>query len=188
MNRTELTTTLALVVPALLLGGGLVATGALNWGQLACWLAFLSSLVAGFSWFAMLLGRPAAATVARSAFRVQWLGLLGGAAFLWWILFSHQFQYQYVHDYSSRDMPRYYVYAAFWGGQEGTFLLWALISTTLGLVLMRWRHALTDTALFFMNLPILLLTFVGVVRGPFMASKQVFTDGVGLNPLLKIGG
>jgi hypothetical protein len=95
MNRTELTTTLALVVPALLLGGGLVATGALNWGQLACWLAFLSSLVAGFSWFAMLLGRPAAATVARSAFRCSgWP--LGGAAFLWWILFSHQFQYQYA--------------------------------------------------------------------------------------------
>jgi len=185
MNRTALTTTLALVVPALLLGGGLVATGALNWGQLACWLAFISSLVAGFSWFAALLGRTEATTVARAAFRVQWLGLLGGAACLWWILFSHQFQYQYVHDYSSRDMPGYYVYAAFWGGQEGTFLLWALISTTLGLVLMRWRHALTDAALFFMNLPILLLTFVGVVRGPFMASKQVFTDGVGLNPLLQ---
>ena len=28
---------------------------------------------------------------------------------------------------------------------------------------------------------------MGVVRGPFMASKQAFTDGVGLNPLLRIG-
>ena len=37
-------------------------------------------------------------------------------------------------------MPAHYVYAAFWGGQEGTFLLWALITATLGLVLMRLRQ------------------------------------------------
>ena len=65
------------------------------------------------------------------------MALLGGATFLWWILFHHQFQYQYVASYSSTAMPGYYVYAAFWGGQEGTFLLWALITATLGLVLMR---------------------------------------------------
>jgi len=185
VSRPALVTTLTLLVPALLLGGSLAATGALNWGQVSCWLAFLSALTAGFAWFAVLLGRGGAAPVARAAFRVQWLALLGGAVFLWWILFSHQFQYQYVHDYSSRDMPARYVYAAFWGGQEGTFLLWALLTTTLGLVLMRWRHALTDASLFFLQLPIVMLTFVGVVRGPFLASKQAYVDGVGLNPLLQ---
>ena len=185
MSRPALVTTLALLVPVLLLGGGLAATGALSWGHVACWLAVLASLTAGFSWFAAMLGREGAVPVARAAFRVQWLALLGGAAFLWWILFSHQFQYQYVHDYSSQDMPGRYVYAAFWGGQEGTFLLWALLTTTLGLILMRWRHKLTDASLFFMNLPVIMLTFVGVVRGPFLASKQAYTDGVGLNPLLQ---
>ncbi len=185
MSRPALITTLALILPVLLVGGALTATGTLNWGQVSCWLAFLSALTAGFAWFAVLLGREGAAPVARAAFRVQWLSLLGGAAFLWWILFSHQFQYQYVHDYSSRAMPSYYVYAAFWGGQEGTFLLWALITTTLGLVLMRWRHALTEPSLFFLNLPVIMLTFVGVVRGPFLASKFAYTDGQGLNPLLQ---
>jgi len=185
MSRGALTTTLALVVPILLLGGALTGTGALNWGQVASWLAFLSALTAGFAWFAVLLGRDSASVIARAAFRVQWVGLLGGAVFLWWILFSHQFQYQYVHDYSSRDMPARYVYAAFWGGQEGTFLLWAFLTTTLGLVLMRWRHALADAAMFFLNIPVILLTLVGVVRGPFLRSVQPFTDGVGLNPLLQ---
>jgi cytochrome c-type biogenesis protein CcmF len=185
VSRPALVTTLALLVPALLLGGGLAATGALNWGQVACWLAFLAALTAGFGWFAALLGRDGAVPVARAAFRIQWLGLLGGAAFLWWILFSHDFRFQYVHDYSSRDMPARYVYAAFWGGQEGTFLLWALLTTSIGLVLLRWRSKLTDTAMFFLNLPVVMLTFVGVVRGPFLASKQAYADGVGLNPLLQ---
>jgi cytochrome c-type biogenesis protein CcmF len=185
VSRKALVTTLLLLVPTVLVGGALTTTGALNWGQVACWLAFLCALTAGFAWFATLLGREGAIPVARAAFRLQWFALLGGAAFLWWILFSHQFQFQYVHDYSSRDMPSRYVYAAFWGGQEGTFLLWALITTTLGLVLMRWRHALTESAMFFLNLPIVMLTFVGVVRGPFLASKAAFVDGVGLNPLLQ---
>jgi cytochrome c-type biogenesis protein CcmF len=185
LSRKALITTLLLLVPTLLVGGAFTTTGALNWGQVACWLAFLSAITAGFAWFAALLGREGAAPVARAAFRLQWLALLGGAAFLWWILFSHQFQYQYVHDYSSRAMPSRYVYAAFWGGQEGTFLLWALLTTSLGLVLMRWRHALTEPAMFFLNLPIVMLTFVGVVRGPFLPSRAAFTDGVGLNPLLQ---
>ena len=185
MSRLSLTTVLALVVPTLLVGGALVGAGSLNWGQVACWLAFLGALTAGFGWFAALLGRDNGGVIARTAFRVQWVALLGGAVFLWWILFHHQFQYQYVHDYSSRDMPGKYVYAAFWGGQEGTYLLWSLLTTTLGLVLLRLRSPLTQPAMFFLNLPIIMLTFVGVVRGPFLASRAVYTDGVGLNPLLQ---
>ena len=185
MKRAELNTAIALILPALVLGGVLTSTHVLNWGQVACWLAFLSSLVAGFAWLGMLSGHDNATPVARAAFKVQWLALLGGAVFLWWILFNHQFQYQYVHDYSSRSMPSYYVYAAFWGGQEGTFLLWALLTTTLGLVLMRWKSALTQPAMFFLNIPVLLLTFVSVIRGPFLRSAQAYTDGAGLNPLLQ---
>ncbi len=185
MSRPSLVTTLALLLPALLVGGALSSTGVLNWGQVACWLAFLAALTSSVAGLGVLLGREAAAPVARAAFRVQWLALLGGAVFLWWILFNHQFQYQYVHDYSSKDMPSYYVYAAFWGGQEGTFLLWALLTSTLGLVLMRWRSALMQPAMFFLNLPVIMLTYVGVIRGPFLKSAQAFTDGAGLNPLLQ---
>ena len=83
MSRLSLTTVLALVVPTLLVGGALVGAGSLNWGQVACWLAFLGALTAGFGWFAALLGRDNGGVIARTAFRVQWVALLGGAVFLW---------------------------------------------------------------------------------------------------------
>ncbi len=185
MKREELFPALALIVPALVLGGVLTSTGALNWGQVACWLAFFASLTAGVAWLGLLSGQERMEPIARAAYKVQWLALLGGAVFLWWILFNHQFQFQYVHDYSSRSMPSYYVYAAFWGGQEGTFLLWALLTTTLGLVLMRWKSPLTQASMFFLNIPVVLLAFVSVVRGPFLRSAQAYTDGAGLNPLLQ---
>jgi len=185
VNRTDLGVTALILIPGLAVGAKLTSINALNWGQVTCWIAFLSALIAGFGWLFALQGNQRAGQVAAAAYRIQWLSLVGGAVFLWWILFNHQFQYQYVHDYSSKDMPGYYVYAAFWGGQEGTFLLWALLTTTLGLVLLRSRHALAQPAMFFLNLPVIMLTFVSVVRGPFLLSTQAYTDGVGLNPLLQ---
>src|SRR5438552_3103206 len=84
-------------------------------------------------------------------------------------------------------MPAHYVYAAFWGGQEGTFLLWGLLTCTLGLLLMRVKHPLVTPAMFFVNLPAVLLGFVTVMRGPFLEFPpgQTPVDGNGLNPLLQ---
>jgi cytochrome c-type biogenesis protein CcmF len=159
----------------------------LNLGQLLSWIAFAASLTAALSFMAVMGGREGAWRTARLAYRLQWLALLGTTAFLWTILFTHQFGYQYVASYSSRAMPPQYIYAAFWGGQEGTFVLWALITCTLGLVLMRLKHSLTAPAMFFLNLPLVMLTLVTVMRGPFLTfpGGRIPLDGQGLNPLLQ---
>ena len=156
-------------------------------GPVFCWIAFFAALAAGLSFMAAAGGREGAWRPARIAYRVQWVALLGATAFLWYILFTHQFQYQYVASYSSRAMPPRYVYAAFWGGQEGTFVLWAFITCTLGLVLMRLKHALTAPAMFFLNLPLVMLGLVTVMRGPFLLfpGGRIPVDGQGLNPLLQ---
>jgi cytochrome c-type biogenesis protein CcmF len=185
VNRAAAATAAGLLVPAAALGFVLVGAHAINTGQWFAWLAFFASIVSASAWLVAATGRDAALPVAKTAFRIQWLALLGGAAFLWFILFNHRFEFQYVHDYSSRAMPRRFVYAAFWGGQEGTFLLWGLLTTSLGLVLMRWNDRKRPTAMFFMNLPLLMLTLVTVMRGPFLMSHDAYTDGVGLNPLLQ---
>ncbi|MFN8588773.1 MAG: cytochrome c biogenesis protein CcsA [Candidatus Eisenbacteria bacterium] len=186
MNRAVLTTAAAILVPSVLLGGYLLSTHAINPGQWLTWIAFIAALVSAFGWLAAALGRgEGAEAAARTAFRIQWGALLGGTVFLWWILFSHQFTYQYVHDYSSKNMPSHFVFAAFWGGQEGTFLLWAFLTACLGLVLMKWRHELKPAAMFFLNLPLVMLALVSVMRGPFLRATELFSDGVGLNPLLQ---
>ncbi|HEY6868002.1 MAG TPA: cytochrome c-type biogenesis CcmF C-terminal domain-containing protein [Candidatus Eisenbacteria bacterium] len=158
----------------------------MNPGQLLTWAALLASLVAGLSFLAAAGGREEAARIGRIAFRVQWLAYLAAAVFLWYILFTHQFRYQYVASYSSLSMPAHYIYAAFWGGQEGTFMLWALLTCTLGLILMRLRHPLTWTSMFFLNLPLVMLGLVTAMRGPFLTyANGGPPDGQGLNPLLQ---
>ncbi|HTO23582.1 MAG TPA: cytochrome c biogenesis protein CcsA, partial [Spirochaetia bacterium] len=179
--------TVVVAVPVALIGWGLTAAHLLNPGQLFTWIAFLAALAAGLAFLAASGGRLEVAGFARTAYAVQWLALLASALTLWRLIFSHDFTYQYVASYSSRGMPPHYLYAAFWGGQEGTFLLWALITCTLGLVMMRQKHELTWTAMFFLNLPLIMLGLVTVMRGPFLMfpAGQAPPDGQGLNPLLQ---
>jgi cytochrome c-type biogenesis protein CcmF len=178
---------LAAALPILLIPAALGAAGLLNPGQVLLWIAFLGSIVAALGFLAASGGREEALVPARVAFTLQWVALLGGAVFLWRILFAHEFVYQYVASYSSKAMPAHYVYAAFWGGQEGTFMLWAFLTATLGLFLMRSRGPLTTPAMFFLSLPLVMLGLVSVMRGPFLTfpAGQVPLDGNGLNPLLQ---
>jgi len=165
----------------------LMAGGVLNPGQAFTWVALLAALTAGLAFLAASGGRDGAWPVARTAFGLQWLAYAGAAVYLWHILFTHQFRFQYVANYSSLNMPPQYVYAAFWGGQEGTFMLWALLTCTLGLILMRVKHPLVRPAMFFLNLPLVMLGLVTVMRGPFLEfpAARVPLDGNGLNPLLQ---
>src|ERR1041385_6686605 len=45
---------------------------------------------------------------------------------------TRDFSFVYVADHSSRKLPFPYDYTAFWGGQEGSLLLWLLVLTGLG--------------------------------------------------------
>src|SRR5918911_4208343 len=60
-------------------------------------------------------------------------------------LLRHDFRLVYVADHTSRKLPGLYTFSAFWGGQEGSLLLWLLILTGYGAaaVLLN-RHAARD--------------------------------------------
>src|SRR6266576_4080988 len=44
-------------------------------------------------------------------------------------LARHDFSFQYVADHTSHELPLGYTLTAFWGGQEGSLLLWLLVLT-----------------------------------------------------------
>src|SRR2546423_9113062 len=45
---------------------------------------------------------------------------------------TRDFSFAYVAEHSSKALPFPYVYTAFWGGQEGSLLLWLLVLTGIG--------------------------------------------------------
>ena len=108
-------------------------------------------------------------------------------------LFSHDFSFEYVANYSSESLSRGYTLGALWGGMEGSLLFWALLLTTFSAVaivrsraansrLTGWAGAvLSGVAVFFLLLLV-------APADPFTKLSQVPADGRGLNPLLQSPG
>src|SRR5215471_15758389 len=47
-------------------------------------------------------------------------------------LVRHDFSFSYVAEHTNRTLPTVYSLSAFWGGQEGSLLLWLLVLTGFG--------------------------------------------------------
>lgn len=125
------------------------------------------------------------------------------------LIMTHQFQYYYVWNYTSLDLETQYLFSAFYGGQEGSFMLWILCSFVVGLGLIRWtRKPYKAPVMFVMSLTqvFLLSMVVGwdlnvtqlgaspfrtiadeMPNAPFILANPDFVpaDGTGLNDLLK---
>ncbi len=56
---------------------------------------------------------------------------------MFYAMLNHYYEFEYVRHHISDDLPFKYVFAAFWEGQEGSFLLWMFWNVALGLILIK---------------------------------------------------
>ena len=66
---------------------------------------------------------------AQNALLASFLTTVVAAGVLWAALARRDFSFVYVSQHISRTLPLGYALSAFWGGQEGSLLLWLLILT-----------------------------------------------------------
>lgn len=97
-------------------------------------LSFVAALLSTVSYF---ISRKDSSliTLARIAFNVHAFSVIGIIATLFYMLFNHFFEYQYVWQHSNTDMNMKYILSCFWEGQEGSFLLWTFWNVVLGILL-----------------------------------------------------
>ncbi len=97
-------------------------------GQFALWAALLLGLwcvVVSFS--GRWQRRPELATsVVRAVYGVFGC-LIVASVSLWKGLIAHDFNIEYVWAYTSSNLPSYYIFSAFWAGQKGSLLFWAVV-------------------------------------------------------------
>ena len=77
-------------------------------------------------------GRRRLADSARNALIACFGSTLVAAAVLASALVRHDFSFVYVASHTNRTLPTVYALTAFWGGQEGSLLLWLLVLTGYG--------------------------------------------------------
>ena len=101
------------------------------------------------------------------------------------LLVLSKFEYKYVYSHSNSETELIYKISSLWSGQEGSFLLWALILSIMGLFLLhmkgkgvKWAFGIYAS----ITACILLMCFI---TNPFAKTSIVPADGLGLNEALK---
>ena len=154
------------------------------------------ALCLGLALYALIAGAYAAKTRRRRLARSAQNALLAafGAAgvasiVLLAALLRNDFSFTYVAEHTSRELPTPYTISAFWGGQEGSLLLWLLILTGFSAVTVAFsRRSAPELLPWVVPVLGLVATFFAfmlvVVSSPFDAQVAP-ADGAGLNPSLQ---
>jgi cytochrome c-type biogenesis protein CcmF len=171
-------------------------------GNVALLLAFP---VAAYTVAASVLGArrhlPELRASARNGVAVVAALLTLAALALFHALLTHDFSLRYVYEHSSRAMPDAARLTSFWGGQQGSLLLWAwgLALLTLAILLARrpapasapypTQYSVLSTQYSYviavlLTIQLFFVFILGFVASPFERLALVPPDGRGLNPLL----
>ena len=138
---------------------------------------------------AAMLGRRRLALSARNALYAAFGSTLVASLVLWAAFLRDDFSFAYVAGHSSRDLPFAYKLSAFWGGQEGSLLLWLLVLTAYAAIAV-WLARRKARDLVVWVTPVLggiaaAFTWLLVgVSSPFETIAAP-ADGSGLNPSLQ---
>jgi cytochrome c-type biogenesis protein CcmF len=163
-------------------------------GELSLWVALLMAAWAGVTSFAGgSMGREDLITSGRRGLYVTTLMIILASVGLWTALLSHDFSLSYVAGHTSANMPKIYVFTAFWGGQAGSMLFWALIlSCYSSIAIWSAREKARELAPFACGtLALILLFFIATTcfkANPFDRLAFVPADGKGMNPQLQNPG
>ena len=159
----------------------------MNPGALAILLASALAVVGFVEAIRWARGRSRSERSFRLAYHGMVAMLVVASAILLAAILTHDFRYAYVSGYSSRDLPLLYLVSAFWAGQQGSFLTWALAAALFGYGLTRrgaWEPAWAMVA-YLPTVGFLLALMLSTDGNPFRMLAEIPADGRGMNPLLQ---
>jgi len=155
-------------------------------GAVALWCALAFALATLWGYAQLLGGDETARPFARRAYLFYALAVVAASAVLLLALWRRDFRIAYVHQYSGLDLPTQFQLAAFWAGQQGSFLIWLLWGSLLGIPLTRGAGRRAEPAVMGLYVLTLLgLLLILVHQSPFAMLSETPLDGEGLNPLLQ---
>jgi cytochrome c-type biogenesis protein CcmF len=145
------------------------------------------ALVAGGA--AAHLGRRRLAQSAQNALVLAFFTTAVASAVLLSALLRNDFSFTYVARTTSEALPTAYTISAFWGGQEGSLLLWLLILTGFAMAAVRTNRGWTrDLVVWAVPAFAAVMTFFSfllvAVASPF-ATQAAPPDGAGMTPSLQ---
>ncbi len=110
-------------------------------------------------------------------FRIHVVSLISIIGLILFMMLYKMYEYQYVWEHVSDDLPLKYILSAFWEGQEGSFLLWMFWNIVLCLLLIRKKDEFTD-----LNIGIIMA--VQAILVSMILGLYCFDFKIGSNPFV----
>jgi cytochrome c-type biogenesis protein CcmF len=163
-------------------------------GELSLWVALLMAAWSAVTSFAGgSMRRDDLIASGRRGLHATTMMVVLASVGLWTALLTHDFSLKYVASNTSANMPKVYVFSAFWGGQAGSMLFWALILAVYSSIAI-WsvRDKGRELAPWACGtLAAILVFFIATTcfkANPFDRLSFVPPDGRGMNPQLQNPG
>ncbi|MFZ1705805.1 MAG: cytochrome c biogenesis protein CcsA [Saprospiraceae bacterium] len=183
-------------------------------GHFAIVLSFVTALLAAYSFIKDRFSSTSESTwkkLGRTAFYIHSISVFTLIGLIFFAMYFQKYEYKYVFEHVSPELPMRYILSAFWEGQEGSFMLWMFWHIILGVILIRSKYKMESPVMFVLVLCQAILasmllgfhipwgdTMIKIGSNPTVLLRNVmeapiFTNadylslikGNGLNPLLQ---
>jgi cytochrome c-type biogenesis protein CcmF len=158
-------------------------------GSIILTIALAFSVISMIMYFLNYRGYKNALNYGRIAYHAMAILVIFAAAVLWQAIITHQYQYHYVYNYSNNSLKPGFLIASFWGGQEGSFTLWLLLTSIVGIILQSYTSKRGDLEPRVMAVFTLATTFLLVMVSPwfknpfeYIWTTPVFLSAGSVNP------
>ncbi len=143
-------------------------------GSIILSVALACSFIASAMYFLNYRGYKNTLDYARLAYHAMAMLVIIAAALLEYLMLTHQYEFKYIYEYSSNHLPKGFLLATFWAGQEGSFMLWLLLTSIIGLILQHYSSKRGDLEPRVMSVFALATTFILVMVSPLFKNPFVY--------------
>lgn len=152
-------------------------------GSILLTTALACSIISLVMYFLTFKGYKNTISFGRLFYHLMAVLVIIASAVLLYSILTHDYSFKYIYNYSSNDLPRGILAATFWAGQEGSFMLWLLFTTIVGIVLQSYTSKRGDLEERTMAVYTLVTSFLLVMVSPlfknpfaFIWAEQIFIN------------
>ncbi|MEJ5262099.1 MAG: cytochrome c-type biogenesis CcmF C-terminal domain-containing protein [Ignavibacterium sp.] len=158
-------------------------------GSIILSLALVFSIISMVLYYLTFKGYNNTLNYARVFYHAMAIFVIAASTFLWYAILTHQYQYKYIFSYSNNSLSTGLLLSSFWGGQEGSFMLWLLLTAIIGVILQSYASKRGDLEPRVMTVFTLATTFLLVMVSPWFKNPfeyiwvtPVFIELKSINP------
>ncbi len=151
-------------------------------GHILILLSFVAGLFSIFTFTkAANTGENSWNNLGKVGFYLQSIAIFGVIGIIFYAMINKMYEYSYVFEHVSDDLPMRYIFSAFWEGQEGSFLLWMFWHAILGMFILRKKYEIGPHV---MATLLMVQTFLSsMLLGLYIGTGEEAIK-IGSNPLL----